>query len=76
MEYDEPDIENLNYFKEMVELIKFSMTLPVYMWSRDKDVSDKTAIEKSLNCFVMKLSPNIMCRLLTSLYAFSVNNGW
>ncbi|RLG02531.1 MAG: hypothetical protein DRN61_06330 [Thaumarchaeota archaeon] len=48
MEYDEPDIEDLNYLKEMVELTKFSITLLVYIWSRDKNVLDKAAIEKFL----------------------------
>jgi len=48
MEYDEPEIEDLNYFKEMVELTRFSITLLVYIWSKDKDVSDKAAIEKFL----------------------------
>ena len=48
MEYDEVDIEDLNYFKELVELTKISITLLVYIWSRDKDVSDKDAIERYL----------------------------
>ena len=48
MEYDEVDIEDLNYFKELIELTKISITLLVYIWSRDKDVSDKDAIERYL----------------------------
>ncbi|RLG91268.1 MAG: hypothetical protein DRO36_04585 [Candidatus Hecatellales archaeon] len=54
MEYDEVDIEDLNYFKELVELTEISITLLVYIWSRDKDISDKIAIEKFLETLCNK----------------------
>ena len=49
MKYGKTDIEDLKYLREMIELTRSSIALLIYAWSKDKDITDKNAIEEFLN---------------------------